>query len=153
MTDNALEPTMSATTHPLTLPARAAFLHALADHFDAHPALADVVVHRPDHTGLTRLQISAQFNRELPTLIAWAESLAADTVTAFRYADSQGSSRVHVHVAGEIAGHLVDVWDAIPALDASTLDDGDEAAVDDLVELAAFAAAHVTRRELLAGAR
>ena len=91
----------------------AARLRNLAEHYEAHPHLAEVSVHNYQD-----LQLSGHGRDKEGSLLAWADTMADRTCTAtFLQYEGEGEV-VHIVLVGTVNALRERVWDAIPGLAA-----------------------------------
>lgn len=102
-------------------------LHALAAHLTNHPALA-----QPAAVIVGAHRIAVQLHGgELHDLVRWAATLNTDQADVARGGDRDddgvirtGWTHLHVHAQLPAAAVPVEVWCAVPQLDAGDLADG-----------------------------
>jgi len=102
-------------------------LHALAAHLATHPALA-----QPATVGIGGLGLQVQLHcGELHDLVRWATSLGTDQARVTRGGDPDddgvvrtGWTHLRVHAQLAAAAVPVEVWCAVPQLDAGDLANG-----------------------------
>lgn len=122
--------------------AYAAFLHALADHYDTHPDLQPMYL--SPHGAL---QLAG--GSSVGELILWAESLGVTEFTVQRGGPGENAGWCHLQMLADIGGREVKIWTSVPALAdsdlvyGSTLPVADLAAAVELNGALAAALAHI----------